>query len=120
MTPFLSTAWAQAQTQGQTQAAATPAPSGLGAYLNSPMVLMLPLFLIFYMLIFRPQQKQQKERRKMLSELKKGDSVLTNAGIYGKIVEVNEQTILVEIANNVKIKLVREGIAGFAPVESKS
>ncbi len=112
---FISSALAQAQTQ--TPAAA---PTGLGAYLNSPIVLMLPLFLIFYMLIFRPQQKQQKERQRMLNELKKGDAVLTSAGIYGKIVEINEKTLLVEIANNVRIKLAREGIAALTTADTKA
>ena len=56
------------------------------------------IFVLFYFLILRPQQKQSRELNEMKSSLKRGDNVLTSGGIYGKVVNVNEDTLSVEIA----------------------
>jgi preprotein translocase subunit YajC len=71
------------------------------------------IFLIMYMLILRPQAKRQKEHQKMLDSLKKGDNIITAGGIYGTIVGVKEKenTLIVKIADNVKIELSRTSIA---------
>jgi preprotein translocase subunit YajC len=68
------------------------------------------LFVIFYFLLIRPQQAQQKKRKEMLVSLKKGDRVTTIGGIYGIIKEINDQTIILRIADNVNIRIARHGI----------
>jgi preprotein translocase subunit YajC len=66
---------------------------------------------IFYFMIIRPQQKRQKEREKLLSALKKGDKIVTSAGIYGTVAGLDEKTVLVEVADNIKLKFERGAIA---------
>ncbi|EKD41561.1 MAG: hypothetical protein ACD_73C00659G0002 [uncultured bacterium] len=97
MNLFISNAWAQAA------GAATPAqPNPLGMFL--PLII---VFGIFYFLIFRPQQKQQKLRKEMLANLKRGDEAICNGGIYGKVIEIADQTVMLQIANNVIVKVER-------------
>ncbi len=96
---FIPSAWAQGQ-------AATGPASSFGFLV--PLVL---VFVIFYFLMIRPQQKQQKERAKMLSEVKKGDAVVTTSGIYARIVGVADKILTLEIADNVKIKVDRDAVA---------
>lgn len=71
------------------------------------------IFVIMYMLIIRPQQKKQKDQKQMIDSLKKGDDIVTNGGIHGTIVGVKEreQTLIVKIADNVKIELSRGTVA---------
>jgi preprotein translocase subunit YajC len=76
---------------------------------------LLPLaviFAIFYFLMIRPQQKQQKRHREMLSALQRGDRVITRGGILGTIHGIAENVITLEIADNVRIKINRDAIAG--------
>ena len=74
------------------------------------------IFVVFYFLILRPQQKQGKERKKMLSELKRGDDIITSGGIYGKITNVSEDDIItLEVAKGLSIRISRSGIAGTQP-----
>jgi len=72
---------------------------------------LLPLiliFVVFYFLLIRPQQKQMKERKQMLSSLSRGDHVITNGGIMGKIIKIEDHDILiVEIAKNIEVKVMR-------------
>lgn len=68
------------------------------------------VFVIFYFLLIRPQQKQQKARKLMLAELKKGDDVITSGGMHGKIVGVADNVLTVELAENVKVKMDRDGV----------
>lgn len=68
------------------------------------------IFVIFYFMIIRPQQKRQKERQKMLDALEKGDKILTAGGIYGTVVGIEEKTVLVQIADNVKVKVDRGSV----------
>ena len=78
------------------------------------MIPFILIFVLFYFLILRPQQKQSRERDNMMKNLKRGDSVLTNGGIYGKIINVNEDTLTVEIAKGLNIKMTRSGITSIA------
>ena len=85
-------------------------PQGTNA---NPLMSMLPLLLIvvvFYFFMIRPQMKRQKETRKFRDSLAKGDKVVTTGGIYGKIVEVKETTIILEIAKDVNITVDKNGI----------
>jgi preprotein translocase subunit YajC len=70
----------------------------------------LLMILIFYFLLIKPQQKQLKERQKMLSNLKVGDKVLTAGGIIGTISSLNNDQIEVEIAKNVKVTMLKSSV----------
>ncbi len=79
----------------------------------NPIMSFLPLLLIvvvFYFFMIRPQMKRQKETRQFREGLKKGDRVVTTGGIYGKITEVKETVIVLEIAKDVQIKVDKNGI----------
>ena len=73
------------------------------------------LFVIFYFLLIRPQQKKAKEHKQMLSEVAKGDSIVTNGGLYGRVITVSDDTLTVEVAENVKVKIARNAIAMRKP-----
>lgn len=75
---------------------------------------LLPLFLIFivfYFLIFRPQQIRQREHQKLVNSLEKGDKVITSGGIHGMVVGLKEKTVYLKIADNVKIEINRASIS---------
>jgi len=89
-----------------------------GAAAPNPIMTFLPLillFVVFYFLMIRPQMKRQKEHRNMVAALSKGDEVVTNGGIAGKVDEVGESFITVEIAPNVKIKLQKGAVQQVLP-----
>lgn len=69
------------------------------------------IFALFYFLIIRPQQRQSRERKKMLAEVKRGDSIVTTGGIYGRVINVDGDDLTVEIAKGINIKMVRSGIS---------
>jgi preprotein translocase subunit YajC len=75
-----------------------------------PLVLM---FAIFYFLLIRPQQKKAKEHKAMLSNLKRGDSIITTGGIYGRIVEINDTIMTIEVADKIRIKVGRGFVSGL-------
>ncbi len=68
------------------------------------------MFLIFYFLLIRPQQKKQKELKKMLESLKRGDKIVTIGGVWGSIVEVKEKTVIVKVDDNTKLEFSRDAI----------
>ncbi|MBV8099591.1 MAG: preprotein translocase subunit YajC [Verrucomicrobia bacterium] len=72
------------------------------------------IFIIFYFLLIRPQQKRQKEHQQLLSNLKTGDKVITTSGIHGLIANVKDTTFLVKIADNVKIEVDKNAIASVS------
>jgi preprotein translocase subunit YajC len=80
---------------------------GVGGILNS-LLLFLPLIAIFYFLIFRPQQKQRKETQQMLSNLKRGDRVITRGGLIGSVDKVEEQRLRLDVGNGLKLYVQRE------------
>jgi len=89
------------------------APKGAPAGPASTLINAFPLiflFAIFYFLIFRPQRRQENERRRMVENLKVGDRVLTQGGIYGTITSIKEQSILLRIADNVKVEVARSAV----------
>ena len=69
------------------------------------------IFGLFYFLIIRPQQRQSRERKKMLAEIKRGDSVITTGGIHGRVINVDGDDITVEIAKGINVRMVRSGIS---------
>jgi preprotein translocase subunit YajC len=75
-----------------------------------PFVPLILLFVIFYFLLIRPQQKQQKNRQEMLKSLKKGDRVVTIGGIHGVIKEIDDTIISLRVADNLNLKFARAAI----------
>ncbi|MCL5021960.1 MAG: preprotein translocase subunit YajC [Nitrospirae bacterium] len=96
-----------------------PAPqAGQGGGAGSMLTSLLPLiliFVIFYFLLIRPQQKRAKEHRQLLENLKKGDKVVTQGGIYGVVESVGGNTVVVKISENVKVKFGKGYIAAVRP-----
>jgi preprotein translocase subunit YajC len=98
---LISTAYAQ-------DAATTP--GGLAQFI--PLIL---IFAVFYFLLIRPQMKRAKEHKNLVSGLSKGDEVVTNGGLLGKIVDLNDSFVTLELAQNVQIKLQRHAVASVMP-----
>jgi preprotein translocase subunit YajC len=92
------------------QAAAQPASGGLVTIL-----MMVALFGLMYFMMIRPQMKRQKEHRALVAGLAKGDEVVTNGGIAGRVDEVGETFITVEIAANVKVKVQKGSVQQVLP-----
>jgi len=86
------------------------APQGQGGGFMGLAPLII-IFVIFYFLLIRPQQKKAKEQQQMISSLKKDDLVITNGGIHGRLTAVDDDTVTVEIADKVRIKVSRQSIA---------
>jgi preprotein translocase subunit YajC len=90
-------------------------PGGPGQQQGSLLSTIVPLvviFAIFYFLMIRPQQRQAKKHKEMLSQLKKGDKVITRGGLFGTIYAIDGNTVTLEVADNVRMKFSREAIAG--------
>lgn len=86
----------------------------------SPLTSLLPvvaIFAIFYFLVIRPQQQEQKKHEQMLAALRKGDRVLTTGGVYGVITSLRGADLELKVADNVKLLVARSAVAKLAPVE---
>ncbi|HHU69329.1 MAG TPA: preprotein translocase subunit YajC [Thermoanaerobacterales bacterium] len=68
------------------------------------------LFIIFYFLLIRPQQKREKERKEMLNALGEGDQIVTVGGIFGKILDIKEDVVTLDVGDKVKIKVTKSAI----------
>jgi preprotein translocase subunit YajC len=86
-----------------------PAPNSM-----SSLIFFAAIILIFYFFMIRPQMKKQKEMKNYREALKKGDKVVTAGGIYGRIAEVNEKSVMLEIDQNVKVKVDKGSIVRTA------
>jgi preprotein translocase subunit YajC len=79
----------------------------------NPLTSLLPLFLIvivFYFFMIRPQMKRQKELRNYRSSLQKNDKVITTGGIYGKVTDIKDNTVTIEISENVRVKVDKNAV----------
>ncbi|OKS85444.1 preprotein translocase subunit YajC [Mucilaginibacter polytrichastri] len=85
------------------------AAGGLGSM--GSLIPMVLIIVVFYFFMIRPQMKKQKDQKKYVEELKKGDKVVTTAGIHGKIAEIGETTFTVEVDNGVKIRFDKTSIS---------
>lgn len=95
----------------QVALAAAGPPSGSGPGAIAPQLLFFAAIIaIFYFLLIRPQQKQKKERERMLSAIKKGDRVVTSGGLHGTIVGLNERTVTLKVADQVKLEFDRSAV----------
>ena len=92
--------------------AAGGAPAGAG---TTSLIMMAVFVVIFYFLLIRPQQKKQKEHQAMLSKITAGDEVVTAGGILGKVIEVGDNFLTIEIAENVRIKVQRFQVTSLVP-----
>ncbi len=96
--------------------APAPAPGGASGFLN-----LLPfwffIIVIMYFVLIRPQKKRQQDQQRLVSSLKTGDRVVTNAGIHGLIANVKETTVIVKVADNVKIEMEKSAIANVLKTE---
>lgn len=93
------------------------AEADLGTSLTQLLMPLVLIILIFYFLVFRPQQQQRHKTQDMLSNLKTGDRVLTTGGIYGTIVGFRDSVVQLQVANQVKIDVARSAISGLATDE---
>ena len=85
-----------------------------------PMLTIFPFILIFaimYFMVIRPQQKKAKDHKALLDKLKKNDEVMTSGGIYGKVVDLKETVVTIEVAPNVRIRVARPQIAAVLSAE---
>jgi len=96
-------------------AMAEAAPAAQQADPMSSLVFFGGMILIFYFLLIRPQQKRAKEHRNLVEAISKGDEVVTNGGLLGKVIEVGEQYITVELAENVQVKMQKQSVGTVLP-----
>lgn len=94
------------------------APAGAAGGIASFVPLIL-IFVVFYFLLIRPQQKKAKEHQTYLNNLKKGEKVVTGGGIHGRITGLTDTTVTLEIAENVRIKVNRSSIMGSVTAMEK-
>src|SRR5438094_2071603 len=90
--------------------AQSPPPSGPGGGIGF-FVPFIFIFIIMYFVMIRPQKKRQQQQQQLISSLKTGDRVVTNGGIHGLISNVKENTVLVKVADNVKLEMEKSAIA---------
>ena len=98
---FINNAWAQG---------APPGGGGIAGFL--PLIIIL---VVFWFFLIRPQMKQAKEHKQMVEALAKGDEVVTNGGLLGKINKVGDNFVLLEIANNTEVKVQKQNISATMP-----
>lgn len=87
------------------------APASDGNPLLRMLIFMVPMFVILYLLMIRPQRKRQRERLEMLGSLKKGDKVITRGGIHGVVTLVRESDVVLKVDENVKLTVSKAGVA---------
>ena len=82
---------------------------------SSFLIMMVVFFVIFYFMLMRPQMKQAKEHKKLIENLGKGDEVVTSGGMLGKIMEVGENFIVLEVASATEVKVQRNSVTTLLP-----
>ena len=90
---------------------------------GSPFGMMMPLLLVlavFYFIVILPAKKQQKKKDSMIASLKKGDRVVTSGGIHGTVANVENDTVMVKVSENQKLRISKSAVAGLADGENVS
>jgi preprotein translocase subunit YajC len=110
---FIENALADTDTitiQDSTTESPAPAPIESGWTSLVPMVL---IFVVFYFLLIRPQEKKRRQQAQLVSGVKKGEEVLTNTGLFGKVTQINDSdnTMMVQVAKDVEVKMLKNSIA---------
>ena len=98
--------------------AAAQGAGGAGAAGPNFLWIMLPMIVVMYIFLFVPQQKKQKEHRQMVDALAVGTEIVTGGGVLGKVTDVGEQFLTVEISDGVKVKIQRHSIAAVLPKDT--
>jgi preprotein translocase subunit YajC len=100
-------------------AMAPPTPAGTEPHPTGSLLQMILMFgtlgVMFYFLLIRPQSKQRKEHENLLKNMKSGDRILTSGGIFGMVTNVKEKTVMVKIADNVKVEIVKSAVTAVIP-----
>ena len=99
---FITNTWAQGAGQQ---------PGGGGSFL----IMMVLFFVIFYFFLIRPQSKQAKQHRQMVESLARGDEVVTGGGLLGRITEVGDNFLLLEVAKGVELKVQKHAVSAIMP-----
>jgi preprotein translocase subunit YajC len=94
------------------------AGGGAPGILGNPLIMMIIVMGIFYVMLILPQQRQRKKTQAMLAALKNGDKVVTTSGIYGTVNGIDGETVILKIADQVKIRIARSAIATVEAEES--
>ena len=97
---FISDAWAQG------------ADAGGSLFSLLPLVV---IFVLFYFLLIRPQQKRAKQHKEMVAALKKGEEIVTNGGLLGKVTEVSDNFVTVEVSSGLNVSIQRQSISQVMP-----
>lgn len=97
---------------------AQAAPAGQQQNPMSMVYMMLLMIVLFYFVLIRPQQKKAKEHQALVDAVKIGDQVVTNAGIHGTVANIKDKTVLVKVADNVKIEFDRGAIVSVEKANS--
>jgi preprotein translocase subunit YajC len=84
------------------------------------LIILVAMVAIFYFLLIRPQQAQKRRMQEMLDKLAPGDEVITIGGIYGDVVEVDDEKVVLEIAEDVHIEVTRRAVANIVPPETET
>lgn len=92
-------------------AVAQDGASGASGAIMQQLLLFVPLILIFYFLLIRPQSQRQKKHREMIEAVRRGDTIVTSGGLIGKVTKVAEQELTIELADNVRVRIVKGMIA---------
>ena len=90
---------------------------GQGGLGNLGIVFPILIIAIFYFLIIRPQQSKAKQQKSFLGNLKKGETIVTSGGLYGKITGITDEAVTIEIAEKVRVKVSKSAVAGYAKGE---
>lgn len=102
MNSLISPAWAQS------------APAATGGQF-APLLVIVVFIVFFYVLVMRPQQKKSKEHQQLISKLATGDEVVTNGGMLGKVTEVGESFVTLEVADGVRVKVQKFQVSALMP-----
>ena len=106
-------------TDALAQAGAAQAPPNPAVSMALQLLQFVPIFLILYLLLIRPQQQRQKALEKTLKELKKGDRVLTSGGIFGTVVGVDDAKVVLRIADELKVEFAKTAVVQVVGSEAK-
>ncbi|MEI6655334.1 MAG: preprotein translocase subunit YajC [Verrucomicrobiota bacterium] len=100
-------------------AADAAAPNGIGGLLGNPLIMMGLMFVMFYFLLIRPQQRQRKEMAARIAGLQTGDKVVTTSGIHGLVHNIKEHTVVIKVAEGTMIEFDKPAVAIVHKKESK-
>jgi preprotein translocase subunit YajC len=96
------------------------APSGLAVFMNSGIPMILMVFAIFYFLMIRPQQQRVKQHREMVAGVKPRDTAITNGGLIGKVIKVDDNEVELEVAAGVRVRVLKSMLSDIRPHGAKA